>query len=102
MSRLQKSSTMQFSGWLVHQAGALLKQGVAVLVMGVCMYWTGVDVISGQLPPGDFVAIAAYVAQVTLHLRVLFLVRFTECWCSDCNSLDLPSRLAGLSSARFT
>ena len=64
MSKVEQSSGTQFSAWLVHQAGALIKQGMAVVVMGVGMYWTGVDVIAGRLPPGDFVAIAAYVAQV--------------------------------------
>ena len=74
MSKVEQSSGTQFSAWLVHQAGALIKQGMAVVVMGIGMYWTGVDVIAGRLPPGDFVAIAAYVAQVrsravAAHLR---------------------------------
>ncbi len=64
MAKVRQSSGTQFSAWIVHQAGALVKQGLAVLVMGIGMYWTGIDVIAGRLPPGDFVAIAAYVTQV--------------------------------------
>ncbi len=65
MGHVRNSATQQFSAWLVHQVGAMLKQAVAVLVMGVGMYWTGQDVSSGTLAAGDFVAIAAYVVQVS-------------------------------------
>jgi hypothetical protein len=64
MVHLQQSAGMQFSAWMVHQAGAMMKQGLNVMVMGFGMYWTAMEVAAGTLPAGDFVAISAYVTQV--------------------------------------
>jgi hypothetical protein len=64
MNHVRQSAGMQFSAWLVHQAGAMMKQGLAVVVMGSGLYWTGLEVAAGRLPAGDFVAISAYVVQV--------------------------------------
>jgi hypothetical protein len=75
MTHVRQSAGMQFSAWMVHQAGAMMKQGLSVLVMGVGMYWTGLEVMAGTLPAGDFVAIAAYVTQV----RGCVCVRVCEC-----------------------
>jgi ABC-type multidrug transport system fused ATPase/permease subunit len=88
MGHVRNSATQQFSAWLVHQVGAMLKQAVAVLVMGVGMYWTGQDVLSGTLAAGDFVAIAAYVVQV--FLRIFAHIQYELC-CHVLVDVDVSS-----------